>query len=65
MLGIIYSGRVSRLLKLVTGVDISTRPVRVAGRAGKAENSSKRTAAAAANTATVLLPTLKALITTQ
>lgn len=35
-------------LKLVTGVDISARPVRRSGRGGKARNSRKRSAAAAA-----------------
>ena len=35
-------------LKLVTGVDISARPVRRSGRRAKARNSRKRSAAAAA-----------------
>jgi len=39
------------LLKLVTGVDISTRPVRRSGRLGKVVNSNIRTAAAAPNSA--------------
>ena len=34
-------------MKLVTGVDISTRPVRRFGKDGKAVNNSNRTAAAA------------------
>lgn len=40
-------------MKLVTGVDISSRPVKVAGRPGKAVKRSRRTAAAEANRATV------------
>lgn len=35
-------------LKLVTGVDISARPVRRSGKRGKAENRRKRSAAAEA-----------------
>jgi hypothetical protein len=35
------------LLKLLTGVEISTRPVKRSGRPGKDVNRSKRTAAAA------------------
>jgi len=38
-------------LKLVTGVDISTRPVRRSGRLGKVVKSRIRTAAAAPNRA--------------
>jgi hypothetical protein len=48
-----------RLLKLVTGVDISTRAVNKSGRPGNAVNSKRRTAAAAPNTATFLLSMLK------
>lgn len=49
-------------MKLVTGVDISSRPVKVAGRPGKAVKSSKRTAAAEANRATVFLSILSTVI---
>jgi len=40
--------RYIHLLKLVTGVDTSTRPARRSGRAGKTVKRSRRTAAAAA-----------------
>lgn len=43
------------LLKLVTGVDISTRAVRRSGRPGKPVKSSRRTAAAAPKSAAFLL----------
>jgi hypothetical protein len=46
----------TRRLKLVTGVDISTRPVKRSGRPGK-ENSRRRTAAAAPNRAALRLST--------
>lgn len=39
------------LLKLVTGVEISTRPVNRSGRPGKEVNSRRRTAAAAPKSA--------------
>lgn len=42
------------LLKLVTGVDISTRPVNKSGRPGKEVKSKSRTAAAAPNMAPFL-----------
>ena len=42
-------------MKLVTGVDISTRAVRRSGRPGKPVKSSRRTAAAAANIVAFLL----------
>jgi len=41
-------------LKLVTGVEISTRPVRRSGRPGKKVNRARRRAAAAAKTPAVL-----------
>jgi hypothetical protein len=40
-------GQCAHLLKLVTGVDTSTRPVSRSGRAGKTVDSDRRTAAAA------------------
>ena len=46
------------LLKLVTGVDISTRPVNKSGSPGNEVKSSIRTAAAAPNTAAFLLSIL-------
>jgi len=47
-----------RLLKLVTGVDISTRAVNKSGRPGNEVNSRKRTAAAAPNKVAFLLSIL-------
>lgn len=46
-----------RRLKLVTGVEISTRPVRRSGKEGKAVNSSRRSTAAEANSNVFCLPT--------
>lgn len=43
----ILFGDILRLLKLVTGVDISTRPVNRSGRDGNAKTRSSRTATAA------------------
>jgi hypothetical protein len=50
------------LLKLVTGVEISTLPVKVSGNPGKLK-SSNRTAAAPAKSAAVLLSMLLEVIT--
>lgn len=46
---------ISHLLKLVTGVEISTRPVKRSGRPGKEVTRRSRTAAAAPNRAAFLL----------
>lgn len=48
----------SRLLKLVTGVDISTRSVNRSGRPGKDVKRRRRTAAAAPNSVAFLLSML-------
>jgi hypothetical protein len=52
---IVSSYGVLHLLKLVTGVDISTRAVNRSGRPGKEVNSRIRTAAAAPNNVAFLL----------
>jgi hypothetical protein len=54
-----YSGSLLHLLKLVTGVDISTRPVRIFGRDGNAVKRSSRTAAAAPKSSKVSLPMVR------
>ena len=52
---VVLALQIIRLLKLVIGVDISTRPVNKPGSPGNEVNRSRRAAAAAPNSAALLL----------
>jgi hypothetical protein len=62
VLHVYQSGQCARLLKLVTGVDTSTRPVRRSGRAGKTVDSDRRTAAAAPKSSSFCWKDMAALV---